>query len=313
MKILKIFGAVVGIHLFALVLIFANPGCSSTSKPPPAPIDTVAQSGPSSAITVPTTSPVVTVPTGDSGSPVNAAPINFNPDAPASAAPGGGIRFVPTRPNTPVAGTLVAAPVTDVTPAVPYVVKPGDSLWSIATKNHLSVPDLAAVNNLKASAVLQPGQKLIVPSKAPTSATTAIAAPAKSATDSATAAKTPRADAVKYTVKSGETLSIIAKNFGVKQSEIILANNITDPAKIRAGMVLVIPGDWQAPGSKAAKPAAKTPASATTAKPAAEPAKPLFVAPGATDADSPVKAAPTPSSAEVPVIKVDETPAPKKP
>ena len=37
MKILKIFGVVVGIHLFALLLIFANPGCSSTSKPPPAP------------------------------------------------------------------------------------------------------------------------------------------------------------------------------------------------------------------------------------------------------------------------------------
>ena len=35
MKILKIFGIVVGIHLFALILIFANPGCSSTTKPTP--------------------------------------------------------------------------------------------------------------------------------------------------------------------------------------------------------------------------------------------------------------------------------------
>ena len=34
MKILKIFGIVVGIHVFALLLIFANPGCSSSSKQP---------------------------------------------------------------------------------------------------------------------------------------------------------------------------------------------------------------------------------------------------------------------------------------
>ena len=37
MKILKIFGIVAGIHALAFLLILANPGCSSTSKPPPAP------------------------------------------------------------------------------------------------------------------------------------------------------------------------------------------------------------------------------------------------------------------------------------
>ena len=42
MKILKIFGIVVGIHVFALISIFANPVGSSTTKPPPAPHDTVA-------------------------------------------------------------------------------------------------------------------------------------------------------------------------------------------------------------------------------------------------------------------------------
>ena len=43
MKIIRVFGIVVGIHLFALMLIFANPGCSSSSKPTPAPSDTVAK------------------------------------------------------------------------------------------------------------------------------------------------------------------------------------------------------------------------------------------------------------------------------
>ena len=40
MKILKIFGLVVGIHVAALILIFANPGCSSSTKPAPSPGDT---------------------------------------------------------------------------------------------------------------------------------------------------------------------------------------------------------------------------------------------------------------------------------
>ena len=95
MKIMKVLGVVVGIHLFALILIFANPGCSSTSKPTPAPVDTLAKSEPAPAITVPGVPPG-----GDSGYPaVSAAPIMFNPDAPALAG-GGGIRFTPTRPGT---------------------------------------------------------------------------------------------------------------------------------------------------------------------------------------------------------------------
>ena len=311
MKILKIFGVVVGIHLFALVLIFANPGCSSTTKPAPAPIDTVAKSGPAPSITVPGASPTVNVPMGE-GSPVTAASVNFNPDAPALVAPaGGGIRFNPTRPNTSAASTLVTEPVTDVTPATAYAVKSGDNLWLLAKKNHLTVAELAAANNLKTTAVLHDGQKLLIPSKSITPPAAAAAPTTTAKVAETTAVTKPAAgDAVKYTVKSGDTLSTIAKAFDLKQSDIIVANNITDPAKIRAGMVLTIPGGgWQAPGGKNAKSAAKP--TGNSAKPAAEPPKPIFN-PGPNEADSPVKAAP-PANTEVPVIKVDEAPAPKKP
>src|SRR5512133_108045 len=110
MKILKIFAIVVGIHVFALVLIFANPGCSSTTKPAPAPTDTVAQPA-APPITVPTSS-------GLSSAPSAPPPITFNPDAPAVASSTSsvtsGLRVAPTRPGTPVAGVLVAEPVPDV-------------------------------------------------------------------------------------------------------------------------------------------------------------------------------------------------------
>ncbi|MBI5770322.1 MAG: LysM peptidoglycan-binding domain-containing protein [Verrucomicrobia bacterium] len=324
MKILQIFGAVVGIHVVALLLIFANPGCSTTTKPPPAPGDTVAKAEPAPSISVPAASNTVSLPATDS--PVAAAPITFNPDAPATAAPaGGGIRFMPTRPNTPAATTLVAEPVADVTPATTYTVKSGDSLWSIAAKHHLSYSDLAAANNLKANAILQPGQKLLIPAKAVPAPTAPATAPAKStavltgasSSSAAPAAKPAGGDGLKHTVKAGESLSVIAKIYGVKTGDIAVANKITNPASIRPGMVLDIPG-WQAAGAKAGakattKGAAPAPATGGAAKPAAEPAKPLFNAPG--DPDSPIKAAPpagTGSSA-VPVIKVEDVPAPKKP
>ena len=81
------------------------------------------------------------------------------------------------------------------------------------------------------------------------------------------------------------SLSVIARNYGLRQSEIALANGITDPARIQAGMELVIPG-VSAP--KAGKPAA---ADAKAAETAAPPAPPV-----------------------IPVIRIDEspvTPAPK--
>jgi LysM repeat protein len=258
MKIMKVLGVVVGVHVFALILIFANPGCSSTSNP-----------------------------------------IMFNPDAPALAG-GGGIRFTPTRPGTAAASTLVAEPVANVTPASTYTVTSGDSLWSIAHKKNLTVAELAAANNLGSSAVLHAGQKLLIPGKFPAHAAAPAAAAAPVAAKSVPAPKAP-ADSVKHTVKTGETLSSIAKNYGVRQGDIAVANNIQDPQKIRAGMELVIPG-WRATSEKNAKISAGTsaskaaPAGGSTASPASSAAGQIpVIGPGTT---------PT----AIPVIPVDEAP-----
>lgn len=269
MKILKIFGIVVGIHVFALVLIFANPGCSSSSKTPPAASETVAKADTSSAITVPT---IAAAPAA-----ADAAPSNFNPDAPASAASSsGGVRFTPTRPNTPAATTLVAEPVKDVTPMSTLAVKSGDSLWSIAKKNNISVQDLATANNLKTNAVLKPGQKLIVPGKNPSPATTATttAAPAAIADTAAKSADASNKPAtLHHTVKSGETLGTIAVKYGVRTRDLAIANNITDPLKLPLGKDLIIPG-WDAANGKApAKSSGKS--SVSKSAPAPQPSTPL--------------------------------------
>ena len=288
MKILKIFGIVVGIHLFALILIFANPGCSSTSKPPPSAADTNAMA----------TSPIVAAPASTTSAPAaeettsGSSAITFNPDTPAAAAPAStetGVRFTPTRPGTPVASAIQAQPVADVTPATSYTVKSGDNLWTIARKNGITVAQLTSANRLSANATLRPGQKLIIPGRANFSPGTAPAQASDPFLAPTTAAAS--SDAVKHVVKSGETLGGIARRYGVRQGELAVANNISDPARIRPGMELVIPG-WKAPGAKSG--------STSTEVPAAPAASPIL--------SEPAPATPPP----VPVIPIDDSSARKQ-
>lgn len=316
MKILKIFGIVAGIHLAIFLAAFVVPGCSSTTKPPPEPTETVAKSEPAPMITVPNAA----APAVDSG--IGApAPIAFNPDAPATYAGGsagsGGSRFTPTRPNTAAASAVLEQPVPDVIPAATYSVKSGDSLWTIAKRNHLSVSELASANNLKSSSVLHQGQKLIIPAKAgaPSHASRAPSATAVSSTPAETHAKSidqgtgaaPRSSdkTVSYTVKSGETLGQIARMFDVKSREIALANNITDPRNLRAGTVLIIPGGgWKSTSGRSAHSSATSSGSASSsapATPAPQPSSPPdILAPDQGQQQQP------PPSNNVPVIKIDD-------
>jgi LysM repeat protein len=305
MKIIKVLGVVAGIHVFALMLIFANPGCSSTTKPTPAPVDTIARAEPGPAITVPGLQPAAA--SGASG--MSAAPISFNPDAPALA--GDGIRFTPTRPGTAAASTLVATPVADVTPMTTYTVKSGDNLWTIAKKNNLTAAELAASNNLKTSVVLHEGQKLLISSKhtspAASASSTAMAPTAATKTEPA---PKPSAESTKYTVKPGDTLGTIAKNFGVRSKDISTINNISDPQKLRAGTVLTIPG-YKAVTDKTTTATGKTSATGTTAKPSVSPtdAAPIFGAPSANQV--PV-IGPSSTSPDIPIIKLDDPSAASK-
>ncbi len=259
MKILKIFGVVVGIHVFALILIFANPGCSSSTRPAPIPTDTMGRTAAPSGFNVPNTGPRPS-PSAEASTPASPG-ITFNPDAPAVASGGGagGVRFQPTRPGSPVAGTLVAEPVADVMPATAYTVANGDNLWNLAKKHHLAVAELAAANNLKTTTVLHPGQKLIIPGRPASPIAAAVANPVASqgrTAETIAPVTRPAGNAMKHVVKSGETLGSIARAYGVKSSDIAVANSITDPAKVKAGVELVIPG-WQ-PIGKSGKSAQKS-------------------------------------------------------
>lgn len=91
-----------------------------------------------------------------------------------------------------------------------YVVKPGDSWWSIAAKHGLSMYALASRNGKTIYTVIHPGDKLTVSGQ-----TTRI-----------------------YTVKSGDTLSAIANKLGTSVNSLASRNHISNINWIYAGQRL---------------------------------------------------------------------------
>lgn len=95
-----------------------------------------------------------------------------------------------------------------------YVVKEGDSLWSISNRFGVSQQEIIRANGLITTQYLVIGQAIIIPSVQK-----------------------------RYTVKPGDSIWSISRQFNVSQSAIIAANNLTNPNAINAGDVLIIPAE----------------------------------------------------------------------
>ena len=94
-----------------------------------------------------------------------------------------------------------------------YVVKSGDSLYSIARQYNTTVDELKTINNLSTD-ILSIGQKLLIPTTS---------SPKKI-----------------YTVKSGDSLWKISREFGTTVSELRKINNLTSDI-LSIGQQLIIP------------------------------------------------------------------------
>ena len=151
------------------------------------------------------------------------------------------------------------APIEPLAPAAgsDYVVVKGDSLAKIAKKNGVTVKALQAANPGVVPTKLKIGQKLSIPAGGSTSSSSAAPTSAVSG-DTMTAS---------YTVKSGDTLTKIAKAHGTSVKAIEAANGLST-TKIKVGQKLKIPSKGEA---AVAAPVAPAPVVDTTPAPALPP------------------------------------------
>jgi LysM repeat protein len=137
-----------------------------------------------------------------------------------------------------------------------YVVQPGDTLFRIALQHGVSVDAIVAANNLPNRSMVYAGQVLIIPT---TSVAVQPAAPAA-----------PAAVSGVHIVAPGETLSMIARRYGVTLSALLAANNIPNPNRLLVGQRVLIPGAAASAPAAANPPAAVNPPAAAPETPAAQ-------------------------------------------
>jgi soluble lytic murein transglycosylase-like protein len=151
--------------------------------------------------------------------------------------------------------------------AAPHVVRPGETLWSIAAANNLTTRTVAAFNGLSVDSHVVLGSTLMVPTTVEGYAAlqraglvaSAPAAPAASTAAAPAAAPAAAAPAPQgaYTVRPGDTLSGLAAQARVRMSDIAAMNGLSVTGPLLAGTVIKLPSG------------APTPARASTPEPAA--------------------------------------------
>lgn len=254
MKISKVFGFVLCLHLGVIAVLIVQPGCRTTQPP-----TQTYQQNSTIGMKVQKTSigliPATRV--DDSIDPAFNAGFDASTDG----------RYAPTSPTnelseldqvTPKLEPIPSAPSAPLAPTVDvagpsfesYAVKKGDSLWAIAKRHNVSLSELYTANGLNQNSVLKIGQQIQIPVEGGTAAV-----------------KTETADAYQpsgynvvsedYTVKAGDNLSKIASKFDTSVSALKAANNKTSNV-IRVGEKLMVPVGAAAASGISAAPEVST-------------------------------------------------------
>jgi LysM repeat protein len=128
--------------------------------------------------------------------------------------------LIPTQTEKQVLGVTTEAPPPTPEPQfTEYSVKDGDTLFNISQKYNVRWDSIAQINNLAEPYILHAGQSLKIPQ--------------------ATTSKVPNKV---YTIKTGDTLVSIAKQFNITADDIIAVNpNLQQSDLITVGQIIKLP------------------------------------------------------------------------
>jgi len=235
MKVSKIFGCVIGLHLGVIAMLLVQPGCR-TKQPP---TRTYSQERTSGGL-------IEAIGQG-SGSGLDSA---FNAGFDDGSAAPDDNDFSEFDAITPV------APLSDGGQTVPvagpsfetYTVKKGDNLWTIARRSNVSLNELYAANGLDTTSILSIGQQLQIPVEGSTATVTAPSPDTYQPTSF-------NQGSTEYMVKRGDSLSKIANQFDTSVRAIKAANGLSSDL-IRVGDKLVVPVSSSSTGTSSAMTAA---------------------------------------------------------
>ncbi len=233
MKLTKIFGIVLSLHVVVILLVMFQPGCQTTDKKQqPVTNQPKGKQDPplekpafNQGVGNPSVVPQVPPPKSESGL---AEPTRPGPDG--IIVPG--LTPVPEDPSP-----LVDLNLTPTNVSV-YKVQRGDTLWAIAQKNGVSLGVLLKANQgLDKDSRLAIGQEILLPIDE------------GSTTEAPFEAVVPQTDgqAGSYVVKSGDNLTNIALVNGVSLSSLLQANGLSKSSIIRPGQNLIIPEGGASP------------------------------------------------------------------
>lgn len=240
MKIVRIFGVVLALHVVGGIL-FIQPGCQSQPRP-------------ETTSTIPATGEPVEKLDWENWEQEDSLVANDRPrTAPTRPAdeswqgPSGESTLLrPLAPLEPLPTTTPPAPTGSQAGSTTYTVRGGDSLWSIANRNNISLPALLSANDLTENSVIQPGQEIRIPGG------TTAGRPA--ATASSPASNVLPTGTTTYTVRSGDSLSTIARRHNTTVPDLKALNNMTSDM-IRIDQKLIVPAAGSAGGARSSSPA----------------------------------------------------------
>ncbi len=171
-------------------------------------------------------------------------------------------KVAPTPPPEPEQKPVAEAP-KPTAPAAPaaepamdlakYQIQEGDTISEIARKLGVPRAELMEANSLREGQQIYIGDELLVPQPKPAAADKAIAKNSTPAAKPATPEKKPApatpSTSGTYVVKSGDTLTKIARQHGISVASLKTANNLKSDL-INGGQKLKIPGAGGAPADK---------------------------------------------------------------